>query len=682
MSAISISQPVQPTQLGLIAYNNSLVIPTAYRNPNAFIALGREPSNSGAQAAAEAGALIGPYLNIHSFNASGTYMGYLYGTGSGSPAFTQYPRGGATFGGVLYPPVDLITNTEACADKVEATFRRIKSQQPWVTALFLDEWGPNWVGYLGTRGGGLSGGEKESFYQANVTISQRARAVADEFGWFLMTNGEWRADTNFGYPTRSAWGCSLMDGFCVEHHAAGELPFWRDTVGNGQWRLRDAQGQRCLFVLANDATQLEAYKNQKNMAWITLQTTPQYTASSITPPSGVGTHSLGISGTTTPPTVTVAVSPLSATVQVSTTRQFTATVSSGATPIWKVNGVVGGNSTVGTITTSGLYTAPSAVPTAGVSVSATAPTGESGSASVTVQTATAPPPGPTIPPVPAPGPLADGNRFIGSSVNTGMSADLSRGMQTVFEQGGTITRVSALIDGLATGGSGSQPFRYVIYADTLGEAGALLAVTADGSVAAGAAPAWVPLTLTAPLVVAAGTVLHLHIHSGLNVVGRYYFTENGDVSRSFTDTFIGGALDPAPAASMGDADISIYFDFEAAVGVDAWDADTTPVGGTASKKHAAIEGDILAVTGKRLSASATWNPASVADGAFTSTTVTVAGATIGMPVDVGFSVAVPAGAQLTANVTATNTVTVTLMNHTGGALDLASGSLRVDVRKT
>ncbi len=82
---------------------------------------------------------------------------------------------------------------------------------------------------------------------------------------------------------------------------------------------------------------------------------------------------------------------------------------------------------------------------------------------------------------------------------------------------------------------------------------------------------------------------------------------------------------------------------------------------------------------KHLSGTATWDPASTADGAVVSTTVTVTGAAVGDTVTVGFSTAVPAGALLTGAVTSANTVTVTMFNKTGGALDLASGTLRADV---
>ena len=81
--------------------------------------------------------------------------------------------------------------------------------------------------------------------------------------------------------------------------------------------------------------------------------------------------------------------PPSATVTVGGTEQFTATVT-GATNTsvsWTVNGVAGGNSSAGTITTTGLYTAPSTVPsTANVQISAVsqADSSKSAAASVTI----------------------------------------------------------------------------------------------------------------------------------------------------------------------------------------------------------------------------------------------------------------------------------------------------------
>jgi len=86
--------------------------------------------------------------------------------------------------------------------------------------------------------------------------------------------------------------------------------------------------------------------------------------------------------------VSISVSPLAATVKVKATQSFTATVqgSTNTAVVWKVNGIVGGEATVGTISTAGIYKAPNSVPKAAVTVSATSaadPT-KSASASITV----------------------------------------------------------------------------------------------------------------------------------------------------------------------------------------------------------------------------------------------------------------------------------------------------------
>ncbi|MGB8783464.1 MAG: hypothetical protein WCD02_10105 [Terriglobales bacterium] len=65
-----------------------------------------------------------------------------------------------------------------------------------------------------------------------------------------------------------------------------------------------------------------------------------------------------------PAAITVTVAPSIATVVVSALQQYTATVTGNANSSvnWFVNGVAGGNSTLGTISTSGLFQAPTAVP--------------------------------------------------------------------------------------------------------------------------------------------------------------------------------------------------------------------------------------------------------------------------------------------------------------------------------
>ena len=98
----------------------------------------------------------------------------------------------------------------------------------------------------------------------------------------------------------------------------------------------------------------------------------------------------GFMGLTITPPVAVNVLPSAVTLLPGTgTQIFTATVSNtgNTTVTWKVNGIAGGNSTVGTISAAGLYTAPAQIPTGGSvtvsAVSAADPT-RNGTATVTI----------------------------------------------------------------------------------------------------------------------------------------------------------------------------------------------------------------------------------------------------------------------------------------------------------
>jgi hypothetical protein len=106
-------------------------------------------------------------------------------------------------------------------------------------------------------------------------------------------------------------------------------------------------------------------------------------------PAGI---SSGLELNTISTPIVVAISPEAASVQTGATQQFTATVTgSSSTAIrWSVNGAAGGNSTVGTISSSGLYTAPASVPdpsTFTVTATSVANPSETASASVIVATA-------------------------------------------------------------------------------------------------------------------------------------------------------------------------------------------------------------------------------------------------------------------------------------------------------
>ncbi|HEX4542853.1 MAG TPA: hypothetical protein VH114_06775 [Candidatus Acidoferrum sp.] len=90
-----------------------------------------------------------------------------------------------------------------------------------------------------------------------------------------------------------------------------------------------------------------------------------------------------------PPSIVVTVTPVSGSVVLGNQLTFTATVTNATdtSVSWSVSGIAGGNSTVGTITTAGVYAAPADLPaTPAVQVTATsrADTKKSSSASVTI----------------------------------------------------------------------------------------------------------------------------------------------------------------------------------------------------------------------------------------------------------------------------------------------------------
>jgi len=117
------------------------------------------------------------------------------------------------------------------------------------------------------------------------------------------------------------------------------------------------------------------------------------TAATSSAPATAGTNAC-LTAISVPSPVTVSVSPTRGSLQAGsgTTQSFTATVGDtlNAQVTWQVNAMTGGNATVGTISTAGVYTAPAAVPSpANVTVTAISVADSTRSASATV-TITAP----------------------------------------------------------------------------------------------------------------------------------------------------------------------------------------------------------------------------------------------------------------------------------------------------
>ena len=108
---------------------------------------------------------------------------------------------------------------------------------------------------------------------------------------------------------------------------------------------------------------------------------------------GGGSSSTGAN----PSTVAVTVAPTSASVAIGASKPFSATVTNASNTgvTWQVNGATGGNATVGTISTSGVYSAPASMPsTATVAVMAVSNADPTRTAPATV---TITPSAPTVP---------------------------------------------------------------------------------------------------------------------------------------------------------------------------------------------------------------------------------------------------------------------------------------------
>lgn len=126
-----------------------------------------------------------------------------------------------------------------------------------------------------------------------------------------------------------------------------------------------------LMVLGTASDLLKTHQHSWSRSFVLL-----YFLALLSSLTGCGSGSSG--GQTSPPSqiTSVSVSPTTANVLLGATQLFTATVQgTGAfspNVTWSVSGIVGGNSTHGTITADGLYTAPAAVPNpSNVTVTAT-----------------------------------------------------------------------------------------------------------------------------------------------------------------------------------------------------------------------------------------------------------------------------------------------------------------------
>ena len=155
----------------------------------------------------------------------------------------------------------------------------------------------------------------------------------------------------------------------------------------------------------------------------------------------------------------------------------------------------------------------------------------------------------------------------------------------------------------------------------------------------------------------------------------------GAITAGQVDTFQGGAASIRVADTMisqngSGADNNMFIEAKGTGAV------------ALNSQNGATGGLIIGASGtpikKHLSGTKTWDPAATAatQGAKVSTTVTVTGAAVGDTVVVAHTAHIGGQAAiLQGYVSAADTVTVDLINTTAAAVDLATGTLRVDVWK-
>ena len=253
------------------------------------------------------------------------------------------------------------------------------------------------------------------------------------------------------------------------------------------------------------------------------------------------------------PSVTISVAPTAASVVAAKTQQFAATVtgSTNTTVTWQVNSATGGDSTHGTISTSGLYTAPSALPNpAAVTITAIAQADSTKSASAAV-TVTA-----------APGPVAISISPTSASVATTKtqqftatvtgSTNMAVTWQVDSVTGGDSTHGTISTSGLYTAPSAvpspaSVTVTAIAQADSTKSATAALTVTASGgsNITVSVSPRRGGLTVTQQLSTLQATLTNDTTNAGVT------WSSSGGGSFSSTTSLSGVAVTFTAPSSAG-----------------------------------------------------------------------------------------------------------------------------------
>lgn len=147
--------------------------------------------------------------------------------------------------------------------------------------------------------------------------------------------------------------------------------------------------------------------------------------------------------------------------------------------------------------------------------------------------------------------VAFGKDTIGVS-NGAIGSNVKMVNQHTVPGDGVLPYVDIYLDGNG-GGAGTQKFKAVVYADTgSNQPGVKLAESAEVSIAAGAAAAWVRFTFASAPTVTNGQLVWFGWFSGTTGGVARYFFDGGGAQRFNSDTYSDGAASPfGTATSVG-----------------------------------------------------------------------------------------------------------------------------------
>jgi hypothetical protein len=196
---------------------------------------------------------------------------------------------------------------------------------------------------------GCGGGHQYSYQDVSVTLSPAVQSV--------MVNGtQTFTATTSNAPDLPVWFLNNVDGGTPD---AGTIATATTDAPTMTYTAPTTPPIYTAAEVANGAVQ----GSVTVLAFIHSSTTNVLTTVSATQ-----------SFVITAPSVTVGLSPATASVDLSSTQQFAAYAvgSLNNALTWQVNGVAGGSATTGIITTAGLYTAPAVLPVSGRTVTVAA----------------------------------------------------------------------------------------------------------------------------------------------------------------------------------------------------------------------------------------------------------------------------------------------------------------------